>query len=124
MFLLLPSAVLAETASPSPSDPGGGIVPTDSRATIPDPLGGRSLNEIVVSIINVAYAVASLVALGYLIYGGYSYITSSGNPDASAAARTTISNAIIGLIIVLVSYLIIHFILTALGAEGLLPHTS
>ena len=94
-----------------------GIVPKGDDKTIPDPLPGKNLQDIINSVFNVAYGLAGIVAIIYLIYGGYMYITSSGNPDASEAAKSTIVNSIIGLIIILTSYLIIHFALEQLEVK-------
>ncbi|MBU6389288.1 hypothetical protein KGQ71_02110 [Patescibacteria group bacterium] len=45
--------------------------------------------------------VASLVAVFFLIRGGYIYITSTGKPEALSEAKRTIRNALIGLAIVI-----------------------
>jgi len=45
--------------------------------------------------------IASLVSVFFFIKGGYSYITSTGKPDALEHAKKTIKNAIIGLIFVI-----------------------
>jgi hypothetical protein len=44
-----------------------------------------------------------LIAVGYIIYGGFQYLISQGEPDRMKNARTTIVNAIVGLIIVMIS---------------------
>lgn len=44
---------------------------------------------------------ASLATVFFLIKGGYSYITSSGKPDALEHAKKTIRNALIGLVLVI-----------------------
>lgn len=45
--------------------------------------------------------IAGLVAAGFLVHGGYQMMSSSGQPDRLDQAKTTIRNAILGLIIVL-----------------------
>ncbi|MCX6811221.1 MAG: pilin [Candidatus Berkelbacteria bacterium] len=105
----LPTYVLAE-----------GIVPEGSRARIPNPLGNTGIQGLITNIFNIAYGVAGVVAVAYLIVGGYQYITSQGNPEATATAKSTIINSIIGLIVILASYLIIRFALAQLGAGGVL----
>lgn len=97
-----------------------GIVPQGEDKTIPNPIPGKSIQDIINSVFDVAYGLAGVVAIIFLIIGGYHYITSSGNPDASEAAKGTIINSIIGLIIILTSYLIIRFALDQLGAKGVL----
>lgn len=106
-------------------DNGGGdptdILPTDPEQKIYNPLETNSIQDVVANIINVAYGLAAIVALIYLIIGGYQLIISSGNPDVQEQAKSTITNAIIGLVVILISYLIIHFVLRGIGAPGLIP---
>jgi hypothetical protein len=52
-----------------------------------------------------------LLALFYLIWGGLSWITSEGDKQRLAQARTRIVFAIIGLIIVFLAYLIVNIVL-------------
>ena len=117
--------VIALAASPSPTTstsvaptPAEGIAPTGSGKTIPNPLGTHDLQYVVTQVFNLAFGLAGLVALIYLIIGGYQYITSSGNPDAAETAKGTIVNSIIGLIIVLTSFLLVNFTLRQIGAGG------
>lgn len=51
--------------------------------------------------LNSLLILASLVSTFFLIKGGFSYITSTGKPDALDHAKLTIRNAMIGLILVL-----------------------
>jgi len=82
---------------------------------IPKPFGSSSLQDIVASLINVAFVTAGIVALIYIIIGGYNYITSSGNPEQATQAKSTITYAIIGLIVVFVSFLIVRYVLDKIG---------
>ncbi len=82
--------------------------------SITSPISG-SLGGVVSSIIELFFALAGVVALFYLILGGYNYISAAGNPEAAEGAKATITNAIIGLIVVLISYLAISFLLQRLG---------
>ena len=57
------------------------------------------------------YRFAMQVAIGLaiivIIYGGYRYIASQGNPDEVTAAKNTITGAIIGIIILILARLIL-----------------
>lgn len=68
------------------------------------------LAGLVQSIINAALLLAAVIAVAYLIIGGYKYVTSSGNAEAVEAAKSTIMNAIIGLVIIFAAYVIIDFV--------------
>jgi hypothetical protein len=45
-----------------------------------------------------------------VIYGGIEFITSSGNPDKASSARSTITNAIIGLAIAVSAATVVTYI--------------
>jgi len=65
------------------------------------------LPEYVKYIFNFSIAIAGLIAFGALVYGGFRYITSVGAPLAQTEAKDQIFAGIIGLIILLSSYLIL-----------------
>lgn len=60
--------------------------------------------------LNVLIGIGSLVATLFLIKGGYLYITSTGNPDNLEAAKRTLKNAILGLILVIGASFIASFL--------------
>jgi hypothetical protein len=62
---------------------------------------------------------AVVIALAYLIWGGIKWIMSGGDKGNVETARNTIVAAIIGLIIVFLSWFIINFILTTFFGSGL-----
>jgi hypothetical protein len=88
--------------------------------TIPNPFsfGNLTLQEVVSKLINIAFLAAGLVAVIYLIIGGFRYVTSSGNAEAIEGAKATILNAIIGLIVIFISFLLVNYILGAIGIRG------
>ena len=90
----------------------------EGEKKIDNPLGDHDLQYVVTQVFHIAFGLAGLIAFIYLIIGGYQYITSSGNPDAAEAAKGTIVNSIIGLIIVLTSFLLVDFALRQIGAGG------
>ena len=60
-------------------------------------------------------AIASVAAVLFLIKAGYQYITSNGKPDSLIAAKRTIRNTIIGLVIVLGAGVIVSLFNNALS---------
>lgn len=54
--------------------------------------------------------VAILLALGFLIWGGISWITSEGDKTKLQSARNTVTLAIIGLILTLLAFTIVNVI--------------
>lgn len=61
----------------------------------------------------------ALVAVAYLsgfffLYGGYLFIISQGKPEGAAKARTTMLQAVIGLVVSVASIAIVTFIVTGI----------
>ena len=61
--------------------------------------------------------IAAYLVLGYVIYGGYLYIMSSGEPAKIAAGKKTLVHAFIGVAIVMLAHLLVNSISIALGAN-------
>lgn len=61
-------------------------------------------------ILNWALTLAFLLAVIYLIYGGFQYIASAGNADQATKGRATITNAVIGIIVIILSYTIVQIV--------------
>jgi threonine/homoserine/homoserine lactone efflux protein len=71
---------------------------------------GGSLNDLVSTIINVALIGLGLVAFAYLIYGGAQFLTSGGDADKVTSARNTILYAIIGIVVIAISWLLFSWV--------------
>lgn len=54
--------------------------------------------------------VAVLVSIGFVVWGGVTYILSQGEPDKTKQARETIFNALIGVVISVAATTVISFI--------------
>jgi len=67
------------------------------------------------NIFNVAYSLAGLVAVVFIIYGGVLYVTSAGDAGKAAKARSTILWAVVGLVIVILAAAITAFVTGALA---------
>jgi hypothetical protein len=56
------------------------------------------------------FRIAGVVATGFIVWAGFQYMISQGNSGAIANAKTTMTNAIVGLIITALASLIINFV--------------
>lgn len=54
--------------------------------------------------------ISGIVAVVMIFWAGFKYMTTQGNPEAAAAARKTIINALIGLVIVILATTLITFV--------------
>lgn len=59
---------------------------------------------------------AALIAVGYVIYGGFQYMTSQGAPDSTKKAQQTIINAVIGVVIAILAASGVAYLGHRLGA--------
>jgi len=78
---------------------------------------GDKFGQFVGNLVNAAMVLAALVSLAFLIYGGVKWIMSEGDKTAIDNARQTIVGAIIGLVIVFLSYLILSVVLKVFGVD-------
>ncbi|OQB18219.1 MAG: hypothetical protein BWY14_00980 [Parcubacteria group bacterium ADurb.Bin192] len=89
---------------------------------------GVTLESAIGNIINSALGLVGVVLFGYLLYGGYKYMTAAGDSAAVTKALGIIRNAIIGIVIISMSYLATGFILDQLilsqGTTTQLPATQ
>jgi type IV secretory pathway VirB2 component (pilin) len=77
---------------------------SSSKATAP-------LQISVGTITNTLLTVAGAIAVIIIVVGGIRYITSNGDSGAVKQAKDTILYAIIGLIVVIVAYAIVHYVI-------------
>lgn len=70
-----------------------------------------SLERYITIIINIILSLLGVIFLGLMIYGGVVWMTAQGNEEKVKKAKELITEAIIGLIIVLAAYAITYFVL-------------
>ena len=87
------------------------LCPTDAQFSSLCGLTANKLGSTIGNFIAFLYLIAVVAALFYLIWGGLKWLTSAGDKTALQGAREHIVAAIIGLIIIFLSYLILNFIL-------------
>jgi hypothetical protein len=62
------------------------------------------ITQILINAVQIVLAVAGFAAVGFIIWGGIQYMMSAGDPGRVKKAKDTIVNAVVGLVIVLVSF--------------------
>lgn len=90
----------------------GICLPPNSTACTGGICSSNSLTDLLIKVITLLLTVAGIIAVLMLIVGGFWYITSAGNEEQSEKGKKAITNAIIGVIVVLLSYAIV----SALGS--------
>jgi len=85
--------------------------------TITPPAGIPSLGSFVTATIKLVVITAFILALIFLLIGAIQWIVAGGEPKATAAARGKVTAAIVGLAIVISSFVIIKLIETFFGVN-------
>ncbi len=57
-----------------------------------------------------ALGIAFILAVVFLIYGGFRYILSGGNEESAKTGRTAIFNALIGIIIIVLAFIVVQIV--------------
>lgn len=85
-------------------------------------LGTADLQSTVINVVQWALGFLGLIAVIFIMYGGFIWMTAAGNQDKVAKAKKIITRAVIGLVIVLLSWAIVTFIvdraLNLTGGDG------
>lgn len=72
--------------------------------------GREGLIRLIGKIINYALYLSGAVAVLFVIIGGYRYLTAGGNEEGAKKGRTTVTNALIGLVIIILAYVIVNVV--------------
>jgi len=76
---------------------------------------GVDITIVIARLIRTFISILGIVAVVFILYGGWLWMTSKGEPEKLRKAQQTIINAIIGLVLVLSSFAIAQFVLNSLG---------
>jgi hypothetical protein len=82
-----------------------------TKATTCSGTSGISVSRLIKTIIQILSVVVGFAAVIMVIVGGLKMITANGDSSAIASARSTITYALIGLIIVAMAQVLVHFVI-------------
>jgi len=97
-----------------PSPPAASGQVTLKSVYLTNPIGD-SIPAIIGSIIKAFLRIVGAIALLVFIYGGFRWLTAAGNDQSIAAGRDTLLWAAIGLILIFLSYILVGYVMQALG---------
>ena len=79
-----------------------------------------NIETFIKSVILILVKIAGLVSAGFFVWGGFGYITSSGNPESLDRSKKTILYSAVGLTVVLAAFVLSNIVTqlatTAFGA--------
>src|ERR1035437_4268374 len=102
---------IASSAFAAAGDPPLNACDTTGQFAVLCKLSSGDFGSIIGSLIQLIFVIAVVVALLWLIYGGFRWLVSGGDKTQVGAAREHIVAAIIGLVIIFLSYFILNLIL-------------
>lgn len=77
------------------------------------------LEPLFANIVTVITSFAAIALFIMLVYGGYKYLSSGGDPKKAEAAKSTLTYAMIGFVLIIGAFLIIRVISSFTGLEVL-----
>lgn len=79
-----------------------------------------NLGSIITELLKYLFPLAGLLLFFYLIWGGFSYLTSGGDPKNMEQAKGKVTNAIVGFIIVFIAFWLVQLLDFMFGSPGFL----
>lgn len=70
---------------------------------------------IVLNVVEIMLQLVVYICVGFIIWGGFMYLISTGSSDKISSGKKMIQNAIIGLVISLVAVIAVSFIVARIG---------
>jgi len=82
--------------------------------------GDGSFQSIILFIVErILLPLVGIISIFFVMLGGFRYITSAGNDEVAESGKKMLTNALIGLVIVILSYVIVVAVINALKGEVL-----
>jgi len=75
----------------------------------------KSIFTIALNIIDIALRIAGILAVGFVIWGGFQYVLARGEPEKAKQALDTILKAVIGVVIAMIAAMVVSFVVWRLS---------
>ncbi|MEO8105469.1 MAG: pilin [Candidatus Saccharibacteria bacterium] len=82
---------------------------------------GAGVTSLANSIVNILSQIVGVLAVIMVIWAGFKYITSGGDSNKITSAKNTLIYAIIGLVIVALAQIIVHFVISTSSSAASCP---
>lgn len=84
---------------------------TDGKIDAPSGIVALSVDSLIANILNTVYGVVGVVAVVMIIFGAFMYTTSAGDAKKIEQAKSTITYAVIGLVVVMLASAVTYFVI-------------
>jgi len=95
-----------------------GVDPSYCNSAFQNCNAGNSVGGLIRTVINWLLGIAFGVAILFLIIGGFWYVVSAGNEETAEKGKSTAVNAIIGIVIIILSYVVINVVANLVSSAG------
>jgi len=85
---------------------------------IKNPISFSSLEALIANIVKSMLGLTAVLAVGFIVYGGFLYITAAGDDSQIKKGKEALMGAIIGIIVIGLAYAIVQFVIGAVGGGG------
>lgn len=86
---------------------------------ITNPLGDtKDIETVIADIVKGALGLTAVLAVGFIVYGGFLYISAAGDETQIKKGKEAIIGAVIGIIVIGLAYAIVQFVIGAVGGGG------
>ena len=86
-----------------------------AQTVLEDPLSsGGDLRIVIGRVIRAALGLSGAIALCMFVYGGFQWLTSGGSPEKVKSGKSTLTWAVIGLVVIFTAYTLVATLITAL----------
>lgn len=117
LIVLSVAPLLTSAQTFEPVDPGGKVKIPWLFPGASGPAGQGNFGNLVSTILNIFLALVGSIAVIFLVVGAYRYITAYGNEEQAEGAKKMMTQAIVGLVIVILAFAIIT-VITRLVIQG------
>ncbi len=98
----------------TPTAPAGG---SGGANTLFNPINYTNLGDLIIGVTKGFTLIIAIVSVGFIVLGGAELVVSAGNTEAVEKGKKTITWAIIGLIVALMSFSIVAIVENLIGAN-------
>lgn len=100
----------AQSPSPSQTNSLGDLEQID----VPSNSKYKDIFELVANLLGYFLLFCGILAFIALIYGGFQYIMSGGDPSVAERGKKSVVYAVIGIIVIIISYSVLNFVKSSL----------
>ncbi len=116
---VVPRALFAQTTGTNGNVQGGLNEIKNQFNSQSEIAQSQTVGDLILSVIRILIGLLMAITVLFIILGGYQYVTSAGNEEQAKRGRRTLTYAIIGLVVVILSYVIVNTVSGAVDSTQL-----